>query len=459
MEALVLTDGTRGDVQPFIALAHALRSAGNNATLVAPASSAALAAAHAVPFVSLADTARTEIVERRAPNTVGRNGLKRMQLALRIILENRTGPSAKLMELASAAAPGADVVIHHTNVPGHHLAEWLGVPAVPVCPFPYWVPTASFPDPTFPFRLPSAFNRASYNVTSALPTNLLLRLYAQRHLARWRREALRLPKRRGQHDLFRRPDGERVTFLQAFSRHMLPYPVDYPDWVQTTGFWYLPAPPSWSPPADLADFVSAGDPPIFVGFGSMVGADPRRTTRVVADALRLANTRAVVATAWGGLDPAGFGKDVFCVEQVPFDWLFPRVSAIVHHGGGTIGAALAAGRPQVICPFMFDQPFNGRCMYGLGVAPRPLPERSLTAEALARAIRIAVTDQSLATRAREIGRRVRSEGGLAVAVRTAVSVARREAVVHGPALDPATPTPFPGRAPRDRPHARRTGAR
>lgn len=424
MDALVMTDGTRGDVQPFIALARALRSAGNDATLVAPESSAALAAAHDVAFIPLTDSARTEIVERRAPNTVGRNGLRRMRLALRIICENRMKPSGKLRELADAAVHGADVVVHHTNVPGHHLAEWLGVPAVPVCPFPSWVPTSSFPDPTLPFSVPSALNRASYGLNRVLPTNLLLRLYWNKHLSIWRREALRLPARRGQHDPFRRPDGDRVTFLQAFSRHMLPYPVTYPDWVKTTGFWYLPAPDDWSPPADLAEFVDDGEPPIFIGFGSMVGADPRRTARVVADALRLTKTRAVVATAWGGIDPAGLGEDVFCLEQVPFDWLFPRMAAVVHHGGGTIGAALAAGRPQVICPFMFDQPFNARCMYDLGVAPPPLPEQILSAEDLAQAIRVALTDRDMATRAAELGRLVRREDGLATAVRTVESLAR-----------------------------------
>ncbi|SEE56529.1 glycosyltransferase [Jiangella alba] len=418
MDTLVLTDGTRGDVQPFVALASALRTAGHRVTLVGPESSMSLATEHDVPFVPLTDSARTEIVERRAPNTVGRNGLMRMHLALRIIRENRMKPSGKLRELADASARGADVLVHHTNVPGHHLAEWLGIPAVPVCPFPYWVPTSSFPDPTLPFALPPSLNRASYGLNKALPTNLLLRLYSKKHLSRWRRDALRLPARRGQHDLFRRPDGERVTFLQAFSRHMLPAPVTYPDWVETTGFWYLPASPGWSPPAGLAEFVNDGEPPIFVGFGSMVGADPRRTTRVVADALRNTKSRAVVATAWGGLDPDGFGEDVFCLEQVPFDWLFPRVSVVVHHGGGTIGAALSAGRPQVLCPFMFDQPFNAQCMHDIGVAPPPQPERDLTADGLAKAINVALTDDGMAQRAAEVGRRIRDEDGLGAAVRT-----------------------------------------
>ncbi|EOD64226.1 glycosyltransferase, partial [Amycolatopsis vancoresmycina] len=127
--------------------------------------------------------------------------------------------------------------------------------------------------------------------------------------------------------------------------------------------------------------------------------------------------RALVALGRGGLRPDGLGENAFCLTQAPHDWLFPRMAAVVHHGGaGTTGAALAAGRPQVVCPFMFDQPFFGRRLFALGVAPRPQPLRELTADGLARAIGAAVSG-SVPARAGELAELIRAEDGVGHAVK------------------------------------------
>ncbi|MFI7699960.1 glycosyltransferase [Nonomuraea sp. NPDC049480] len=136
----------------------------------------------------------------------------------------------------------------------------------------------------------------------------------------------------------------------------------------------------------------------------------------MTEAIRLAGVRAVLVTGWGGVRLDDVPEGILVLDQVPHDWLFPRMAAIVHHGGsGTTGAALAAGRPQVVCPFVADQPFWAARMHAAGVAPAP--QRPLTAESLAAAIRLAVTDRALAERAQSLGERVRAEDGITAAVK------------------------------------------
>jgi sterol 3beta-glucosyltransferase len=410
---LILTHGTRGDVQPYAALALALREAGHQPVLAAPAAMASLAEPYGLTFAPLHDGPNTLIDDPEIREAIETNyhGLRGMRVALQVMRRTKPLMARVLDDMAGAAEGGADLVVHAPGMPGQHFAEWLGVPAVPAALQPVWVPTGAFRNPMLPLPVPRALNRASY-----LPIKLMLRSFGG-IADKLRAGRLGLPRRRGRHDILRRPDGGPATVLQAFSAHLLPTGLDYPAWVHTTGFWYLPAASGWSPPPELAAFLAGGDPPVYVGFGSMAGTDPARVGRVVAEAVRLAGVRAVLASGWGGMRTGDLPDTVFSLDQAPHDWLFPRMAAIVHHGGsGTTGAALAAGKPQVVCPFVADQPFWAARAHAAGVAPDPQPQRRLTAHGLAIAIRRAVTDPAMARTAAETGERIRTENGVHRAV-------------------------------------------
>jgi sterol 3beta-glucosyltransferase len=205
--------------------------------------------------------------------------------------------------------------------------------------------------------------------------------------------------------------------LYAYSEAVVPRPADWGEHVAVTGYWFLDAPAGWPPPPGLLKFLADGPPPVYVGFGSMFMAGGAPMTTVVVKALELSGQRGVIATGWGGLT-AEIGPDhVYFLEAVPHDWLFPRVAAVVHHGGaGTTGAGLRAGRPTVVCPLVGDQPFWGRRVAELGVGSAPLPRAKLTAERLAEAISAAVTDAKMQERAADLGERIRAEDGVARAV-------------------------------------------
>ena len=314
---------------------------------------------------------------------------------------------------SQGAGAGADVVVHNGQIiAGQHVAEKLGIPAVLALPTPVYVPTNKFPWPGvgIPSWLPASANRATFLGMQA-PAAIFGRV-----VDRWREDTLGLPRRRGRHDPLRRPDNGQAPVLHAFSPSVLPPPADWPDSVHTTGYWFLPSSDEALPP-QVEDFLRAGDPPVFVGFGSMSGSDPARSTALVLEAARRAEKRLVIGAGWGGLDSSIHGDDVLAVEDVDYLRLFPRMAAVVHHGGaGTAGTAFASGRPQVVCPFIADQPFWARLAHNRGVAPAPQPQRHLTAAGLASAITTATTDPDMARAAQELGHRVRAEDGVAVAV-------------------------------------------
>jgi UDP:flavonoid glycosyltransferase YjiC (YdhE family) len=184
-----------------------------------------------------------------------------------------------------------------------------------------------------------------------------------------------------------------------------------------TGYWFLDRPQGWQPPAALVDFLQAGPPPVVVGFGSITVRDPEETTVLVLSALRAARQRGLLLTGWGGLSQADLPDDVFKLEAVPHDWLFPRAAAVVHHGGaGTTAAALRAGVPSIVVPNFMDQPFWAQRVVALGAGPRPIPRNRLNAARLSAALRAAVEDESFRARAAAVGRRLRAEDGVGRAV-------------------------------------------
>ncbi|GAA3143438.1 sterol 3beta-glucosyltransferase [Kribbella aluminosa] len=422
MDVLILTHGTRGDVQPFVALATALISAGHSVRLGGPAASAGLAESYDVPFVALADGPNELYGDAAVREVLETNyrGLRGKRLAITVARRYRDKMDAVLDGMADVARQGADVIVHDIVLPGRQLGEWLGIPTIRVCLQPFWIPTRAFPNPMHALPLPAACNRLTY-----LTTNIWYQILAG-HTRRWRARKLRLSRLGGYLDMLRMPGGGTTPLLQAFSSYLVaPEPGDYPPWVHTTGPWLLAAPPRWTPPAGLEEFLDADGPVIYVGFGSMAGLNPERTGAMIMEAVRRSGVRAVVGTGWGGIGISGTEERILPVREVPHGWLFDRVTAVVHHGGsGTTAAALSAGRPQVVCPFVLDQPFFARRIHELGAAPAPLPQRYLDAQKLADAIVCAVEDPAMTAAARAVGDRIRSDRSLDRAVRLIEEAAR-----------------------------------
>jgi sterol 3beta-glucosyltransferase len=401
MNITILAVGTRGDVQPYIALGAGLRVAGHDVTLATSGSFGACVSEYGLRYAMLsADFLKLVETPEGKAALAGKNPLGLMKRVMPML--------RRMLDDAWAAAQGADAIIYHPKaLGGYHIAEKLGVPAFLAHPLPMFTPTRAFPSPLLPFRdLGGFLNRLSHSLALAATTAPYRKL-----IDTWRAETLGLPPSTGERLLHGRP----VPQLYAYSPHVLPPPADWGPETIVTGYWFLP-PRAWQPPAALAAFLADGEPPIYVGFGSMASRDAGRVTDVVLEALARTGLRAVLATGQGGL-AAKDAPNVCVIDAAPHDWLFPRVAAVVHHGGaGTTAAGLLVGAPTLICPFLGDQPFWGRRVHELGAGAAPIPQKRLTAERLAGALRQITGDAAMRERAAALGARIRAEDGVARAV-------------------------------------------
>ncbi len=406
MRITILTYGSRGDVQPYVALGLGLQRAGYRVRLAAPEGFADFVTAYGLDFAPLAGD--PAVLSQRLVDVAGLNPLRTVQAVIAYAFPLGRQVLAQCRE----ACADADAVIAGflLAVAGHEIAVARGIPEIFAQMYPLFVPTAEFPALLFP-RLPiftAAANRLTHRLYTALfwgSNRLSYRLLQRRYPD--------LPPLHGWP--FDSP--EPPLTLIGCSPQVIPRPADWPDHAHMTGFWLTDEGAGWTPPDDLAAFLEGGPPPVYVGFGSMISRDMDAVTTTVLEALARTGQRAVLLGGWGGLGRADLPATVLRIDAAPHDWLFPRMAAVVHHGGaGTTAAALRAGTPMVVVPFAADQAFWAGRVRALGVSPEPIPRRALTAEKLAYAIRVAAEHAPMRQRAAALGARIRAEDGVARAV-------------------------------------------
>jgi len=306
-----------------------------------------------------------------------------------------------------------DLILYHPKALGApDFAEKLGVPCMLAFWLPMYVPTTRFPAMGFPeLPLGPGYRWMSYQLIRSIL------LMMSNRVRKWRIQNGLDPRSPGLR--MRLPDGRPIPAMHGFSRHLIPRPEDWPETAIVTGYWFLNQEEHWNPPRSLTEFLARGEPPVYFGFGSIFGRNPKRVTQIILEAVRRTGVRAILASGWGGLEPtdSAQSESVLFIEAAPHSWLFPQVNAVVHHGGcGTTAAGLLAGKPNIICPFFGDQPFWGRHIERLRVGPSPVPQKRLTVESLCHAIDMAMSDATMRENAAVLGRRLCKENGTSNAV-------------------------------------------
>ncbi|TQL49488.1 glycosyltransferase [Ornithinicoccus hortensis] len=405
----VLAMGSRGDVQPFVALGIALAAGGLDVGITVPQDLAPTAAAHGLRTSTFPVDIRQASGEGTGLDwqADGSRGLRQEGKLLGALLAELAEPISE----GVLAAGDADLVISGamtyeaasiaTRARGQrHIVGMLS--------------------PTTPGR------KGSSTVYSVIPG-----------AASTLNKATSMAMAAGAYSLFRQtadpvrarlglPAGSFRDYLRtayatpamlACSPAIVPPDPAWGPQLKPTGAWFLPPDDSWVPPAELVDFLEAGEPPIYLGFGSMMSRDPRATTEIMLEALARTGRRGLIHSGWTGLATGDLPDTVALVGDVPHEWLFPRMSAVVHHGGaGTTAAAVRAGVPQLVVPHVVDQPYWGRRVAQLGIGPEPIKRHELDARRLAAGIERMITDPSVRTLAADLGAIVRREDGVATAV-------------------------------------------
>lgn len=400
----VFAAGSRGDVQPCLALGRALTRRGDTVRVLASSRYEHLVQGAGLEFHPLpADPFEIIQSAEGLELLAGPTNPFAFIRSLGRVLEPRIGP---ILAATRAGAEGADLVLAPSfSLIGVHLSQYLRVPHA-IIHFQPSHPTREFPHPLAPAArfLGPLGNRLSFDAV-----DLGSWLMCRRFINPWRSKSLGLPAL-SLIDPIRRI--RTAPVLCAFSATVVPRPTDWGPNVHMTGFWHHEQ-SQWQAPRRLLSFLEDGPPPVYVGFGSMRTEDPRATEHLVRTALRRLGLRGVLAG-----DPATSEKDMLVVGDTPHDWLFPRMAAVVHHGGaGTTAAALRAGVPSLVCPFFGDQAYWAGRVHSLGAGPEPLPARHLSLPALAQRLRTLVTESVQARAARRIGRSLRAEDGATRACR------------------------------------------
>jgi UDP:flavonoid glycosyltransferase YjiC (YdhE family) len=391
-------------MQPLAALSLRLARAGNSVRLITHPMWEYLARGAApIEFVPLESNDPREVhvgYQRSRPRSLF-GKIAQMRSA-----GHDYGDKAAVLE----ACRGAEAVLFSLMYwPAAHIAEYLDVP----CAAAYVAPlfrTGAFPWPAGPAFLLRHSLGATWN---RLTHSLFERSARSRDLPwlnDWRRH-LGLRAIRDQEDW---AEGRQIPRLYGHSAAYLPKPADWPPWHHVTGYWFW-TDEAWEAPAALAAFLDSRAPTAFIGFSSSIVDDPGLIERVILPAVRRVGCRAVIGRGWSTVRLPE-ADDVFVLDTCPYEWLFPRVSVVVHaSGASTVGEVLRSGKPSVCMPKFGDQRFHAARLERLGVAPRQLSPEHLSIPRLSRALREALGDE-MQSAARAMGCRVRDEDGAGRAV-------------------------------------------
>ncbi|MBI2692422.1 MAG: glycosyltransferase family 1 protein [Solirubrobacterales bacterium] len=412
MRLLAITFGTRGDVEPFLTLGSGLVEAGHEVRLVSHAAFEGLASGSGIEFVGSSGRGMREIIESEEAQELMRSVGNLLTLPRR--LEHLFADDIDLLyESVDAAARDVDAILAFpATFPALDVAELRGIPVVQIHHVPA-MPTRAFP-PAVNFvhreSLGRVGNRLAYSADAAAAT-----LAMRRPVNAARRRVLRT-RRRGVIGTLRQRNNYKGA-LVGVSPHVLLPPPDWPERVETCGYWWprgVDAPPLNT---EVRAFLDRDGPVIFFTLGSTALDDPERITEVVCRAAREAGARLLLQRGWSGLGDGAESEDVMVVDDLSYPELFDRVTAVVHHGGaGTTALGLRHGRPSMAIPAIADQFFWGHRMQALGVGPRPLALRQLTQPEVAVRMRSLVEDQRYLERATILSNLLANEDGVANAV-------------------------------------------
>ena len=407
-----LTIGSRGDVQPYIALCKGLLAEGHKVKIATHAEFELWIRSHGIEF------ARVEGDPAELMRICVEFGMFTMQF-LREANSKFRGWIDELLSSAWQACQDTDLLIESPSaMAGIHIAEALGIPYFRAFTMP-WTRTRAYPHA---FAVPEKKLGGQYNYLTYIAFDNIFWKATAGQINRWRRKELGL---RSTTITELRPN--KVPFLYNFSPSVVPPPIDYSDWIRVTGYWFLDEAQSYRPPPELVAFIararSDGKRLVYVGFGSIVVSNSAALTEAVVESVLRADVRCILSKGWsdrlGAKDASKLEvplpPEIHQITSAPHDWLFQQIDAAAHHGGaGTTGASLRWGLPTVIKPFFGDQFFFSTRVHDLGVG---IALKRINVSLFSRALYTATHDERMRLKAKRLGEQIRGERGVETAIK------------------------------------------
>lgn len=403
MDIILTASGTRGDVQPALALAHGLKSAGHRIRLIAGRNFAPWICSHGFECLPLLDMEAMMQSEFGLTWVESDNPLTQLRMMAKLVNENAEELTRPLFD------HGRDCDLHISAFPSTEMVEVIAEK--------YRIPHITLALQPYRSTRSGAATLAPITRRDSL-LNLLfgrlgdrLRWTVVRDVVNEMRRREGLPSLSAKESITK---VNRIPLVNGYSAHVVPHPLDWTTDSATVGYWFLDETSSWIPPQALSTFLAQTPSPVAIGFGSMSSSNPQAIFDLTCEALHLSGQRGVFLSGWSGLPTRNVPDHVCVVDQAPHAWLFDQVSGVVHHGGaGSTAAGLRSGKPTLIVPHMADQPFWGRRVHHLGVGPKPIPRPKLTAGKLAEGILELVSESPMRRQAEQLGAKIRAENGVA----------------------------------------------
>ncbi|KAJ4476628.1 glycosyltransferase family 1 protein [Lentinula aciculospora] len=412
-----LTIGSRGDVQPYIALAKGLQADGHKVRIATHKEFKEWIEAHDIEYGYVggdpAELMRICVENGMFTVSFLKEGLQKFR-----------GWLDDLLKTSWEACQGTDVLVESPSaMGGYHIAEALAIPYFRAFTMT-WTRTRAYPHA---FAVPERKMGGSYNYMSYVMFDQVFWHAISGQINRWRRNILHIES-----TSLDKMEPHKIPFLYNFSPSVVPPPLDWPEWIRVTGYWFLNdadvGSKKWTPPESLSKFIDsahlARKKVVYIGFGSIVVSDPIAMTKCVIEAVVRSGVYAILSKGWSDRLQVKSGDageveeplppQIYPISAIPHDWLFQRIDAACHHGGaGTTGASLRAGIPTIVKPFFGDQYFWADRVEALGVGSGV---RRLTVHSLTDALRVATTDPKQISRAKTLGEQIRKESGVETAI-------------------------------------------
>ncbi len=394
----ILCSGSRGDFQPYIALALELQKLGKSVQIVGGKSIENFIKGYGIDFYPLSSDYQSAEID---PKLIQEAQSSDSPLKMLLTFNKMKNYVVELTEEMFHACKGSELIVYHPGCSiGFFAGEQLGIPSILAAPFPMHKTK----------EVASVIAYGKTKMPKALSYKLLQGMLWMAGktgvIAFFKKEYGKLPDNFG--SPFERVDKNHPALISC-SNFVFQRPKDWNENIKQNGYWFVEEQIEYTPSQKLSDFLDQGEKPVYIGFGSVFDSKHKdETIKLITAALSKSGKRGILC---GMGDIENLPENILAIESIPHSWLFERVSLVCHHGGaGTSAAGFKAGIPSIIVPFSNDQFAWAHRAYDLGVASEPIYRKNLTAEKLASAIQFALKDEIIKN-AKTLGKNIATENG------------------------------------------------